>query len=234
MRGNMSAMFNTVKFKNKCTVYWWRSPTMLQTLHRMCQHYRNRYVSSLRVGRGSLCLGCQRQMGDGRVCTSNKLRMEGISAASTSTWTLLLSVCVCFTCNWLHVQMRVCLWRLCPRPPAPPWSLLPVFTIQQRCGKTRGPSSLIWRAARRSLAGGWYVSVRFFCTSHTAARRSAILSVFLTYSEFHPTADNTPNIRWATAGRKEIAWPYCLPLPPLCSSQIKGFLINWKVLRCGP
>lgn len=102
-----------------------------------------------------------------------------------------------------------------------------LYNNASRCAVDRGLYSLIWRAAERSLAWGWYVSISLFLSLSTAVPS-------LTYSDSLPAADNTPNNRWATAGRKEIAWPYCLPSPPLCSSQIKGFLINWKVLCRGP
>lgn len=161
----------------------------------------------------------------------------------------LLRACVCvctglwFFCipmhtflGWVCGVKYVCvLWSVAL------WISTSCITIQQRCAAARGLFSLIWRAAKRSLAGGWYMSISFFSTPHTAAAAaataaaaSAALSVSLTYSESLPSTDNTPNNRWATAGRKEIAWPYCLPSPPLCSSQIKGFLINWKVLCRGP
>lgn len=77
---------------------------------------------------------------------------------------------------------------------------------------------------------GWrliYVNQLLFFTPHTAAA-SAVLSVSLTYSESLPSADNTPNNRWATAGRKEIAWPYCLPSPPSLFFTNKGFFNKLK------
>lgn len=142
---------------------------------------------------------------------------------------IVFEVCAC-------ARVLVCMQKL--------WSIAPgistsCITIQQRCAAARDFFSLIWIAGKRSWleADMCQSEQTFFSSLHTAAAAaaaSAVLSVSLTYSKSLPCTDNTPHNRWATAGRKEIAWPYCLPLPPLCSSQIKGFLINWKVLCRGP
>lgn len=139
--------------------------------------------------------------------------------------------------SWMFVCRLKC---VCVLWSAALWISTSCITIQQRCAAAKGLYSFDMKSIRKVFGRRLiYVNQLLFPGLTLQQQQpSAVLSVSLTYSEpplpFTPSTDNTPNNRWATAGRKEIAWPYCLPSPPLCSSQIKGFLINWKVLCRGP
>ena len=153
-----------------------------------------------------------------------------------------MSVKVCLMhmcCCLLHFYSDINKLRgyLCKHTCPLPSGFLLLVTVQQCTAAAKGLFFLYeehpkgpWLQADICLSSFFFFSP----LTTTAAAKSAILPISLTYSESLPSTDNPPHNRWATAGRKEIAWPYCLPSPPLCSSQIKGFLINWKVLCCGP
>lgn len=55
------------------------------------------------------------------------------------------------------------------------WISATCITIEQRCTAAKGLLPLIWRATKRSLAGGWYVSISFFFSfypSHSCSTSS--------------------------------------------------------------